>query len=249
MNLLFSTFMVVVAFAACSPSVASASDIANALKFAKTVLGDTVPPQYEKYVSKQPDEALALILEQGTGVSSRHQRRSPGTGATSTAFRKLGKVKLTPQSLLPIIEMASRESGLPAELIDAVVSTESGYRPNAVSKTGAKGLMQLMPKTAASLGVKNPFDPAENVRAGAMYLRRMLEKFGRVSLALAAYNAGPGNVRKYDGIPPFAETERYVQVVWQRYQYRLRLAQGGRTGQNSTKVQDEDEPLRPASYD
>jgi|GEM_PF-6484029 len=227
---------------------ADASDIANALKFAKKVLGDKVPPEYEKYVSQQPDEALALILEQG-GLSRDSNRSTVAPKrSSSVAFRKLGKIRLTPKALLPVIGMASRESGLPPELIDAVISTESGYRPNAVSKTGAKGLMQLMPKTAASLGVKNPFDPAENVRAGATYLRRMLEKFGRVSLALAAYNAGPGNVRKYQGIPPFAETERYVQVVWQRYQYRLKNKNYQEKG-TRTVVGDDDEPLHPSVYE
>ncbi|MEE2901320.1 MAG: lytic transglycosylase domain-containing protein [Myxococcota bacterium] len=231
-----------------SENVAEASDIANALKFAKKVLGDKVPPQYEKYVSAQPDEALALILEQGSLPRDLNRSTVKPKQSSSAAFRKLGKTRLTPKALLPIIEMASRESGLPPELIDAVVSTESGYRPSAVSKTGAKGLMQLMPKTAASLGVKNPFDPAENVRAGATYLRRMLEKFGRVSLALAAYNAGPGNVRKYKGIPPFAETERYVQVVWQRYQYRLKN-KNYVNKEPRTAVNEDDEPLRPTVYE
>lgn len=229
-------------------NVVEASDIANALKFAKKVLGDRVPAQYEKYVSQQPDEALALILEQGTRDSTSNRATTQAKDSASAAFRKLGKIRLTPNALLPVIDMASRESGLPPELIDAVVSTESGYRPNAVSKTGAKGLMQLMPKTAASLGVKNPFDPAENVRAGAKYLRRMLEKFGRVSLALAAYNAGPGNVRKYDGIPPFAETERYVQVVWQRYQYRLKNKKRDKVQQENVGSEGE-EPLRPVVYE
>lgn len=113
-----------------------------------------------------------------------------------------------------IIE-AARETKLDSALISSVIRAESNGNPAAVSKAGAKGLMQLMDSTARELNVRDPFDPRENIRAGSRYLRQMLDKFGDVKLALAAYNAGPGNVTKHGGMPPFRETAKYVQRVTQ----------------------------------
>ena len=99
-------------------------------------------------------------------------------------------------------------------LIKAVIANESGFNANATSKVGAQGLMQLMPETAASLGVRDTYDPAQNVAGGARYLRGLLDRFGGDKrLAIAAYNAGPGAVEKYRDVPPYAETQSYVQNV------------------------------------
>jgi soluble lytic murein transglycosylase-like protein len=104
------------------------------------------------------------------------------------------------------------------ELVAAVARTESGLNPGATSPTGAAGLMQLMPATARSLGIADPYDPAANVRGGAIFLRQLLDRFGGdVPLAVAAYNAGPGAVDRYGGIPPYAETRRYVTRVLDLY--------------------------------
>lgn len=113
-----------------------------------------------------------------------------------------------------VIEKAAENFNLDKNLIKAVIAAESAGRKDAVSKAGAKGLMQLMDGTASDLGVKNSFDPIENIMGGSKYLKMMLEKFDdNVELALAAYNAGPGNVMKHKGIPPFEETKAYVSRV------------------------------------
>ncbi len=114
------------------------------------------------------------------------------------------------------VARAARKYGLQEELISAVIEQESGGNPEAVSQAGAKGLMQLMDATAAMLGVKNVFDPAENIDAGSRYLKQQLERFGELPLALAAYNAGPGAVIRYGGIPPFPETRNYVRAILTR---------------------------------
>ncbi len=108
---------------------------------------------------------------------------------------------------------ASRASGISPVLLERVVAAESGGDPTAVSAKGAMGLMQLMPSTARELGVTNPFDPVENLVAGALYLRRQYDRFGSWPLALAAYNAGPAAVEAAGGIPPYRETQAYVATV------------------------------------
>ena len=111
------------------------------------------------------------------------------------------------------------EQGLSPKLVDSIIRAESNGDPKAVSRKGAMGLMQLMPGTAEEYQVSDPFDPVANIRGGARYLKGLLEEFaGNLSLALAAYNAGPGAVRKYQGIPPFPETQEFVRKVKESYQ-------------------------------
>lgn len=115
-----------------------------------------------------------------------------------------------------IIYREARRNDLPPELVAAMVHTESDFRPGLVSHKTAQGLMQIVPSTAALLGVDDPFDPEKNIAAGTRYFRYLLDRFDDETMALAAYNAGEGNVARYGGIPPFAETRDYISKVNRR---------------------------------
>ena len=128
-----------------------------------------------------------------------------------------------------IVDAAARRHGVDADLVHAVIAVESGYRTSAQSPTGAQGLMQLMPGTQRDLGVSDAFDPRQNVDAGVAYLRRLTDEFGTV-LALAAYNAGPGAVRRYNGIPPYEQTHAYVRTVLGRSQSAADVQEPEETG-------------------
>ena len=127
--------------------------------------------------------------------------------------------KLKENDFSQLFTQYAEKYDLDPDLVKAVAKAESGFDAKAVSLAGAKGIMQLMPATAKELGVRNILDPAENIAGGTKYLKRMLEHYnGDVKLALAAYNAGIGNVDKFGGIPPFAETKSYVNKVQKYYQ-------------------------------
>jgi soluble lytic murein transglycosylase-like protein len=121
-------------------------------------------------------------------------------------------------SFASIIERVSEKYGVDPSLVGALIKNESNFNSNAESHVGAQGLMQLMPSTAASLGVLDSFDPYQNIEGGVKYLSNLLDMYdGDVSMALAAYNAGPGAVNSYHGIPPYQETQTYVQRVISTY--------------------------------
>lgn len=121
-------------------------------------------------------------------------------------------------SFYPMVASLAKAHGLDPKLVDLVVRMESGYNPMAVSRKGAKGVMQLMPQTATLYGVRNLFDAEQNLRGGIRYLRDLLQRFNfDLVKALAAYNAGPGAVERHGGVPPYAETQRYVSTILAAY--------------------------------
>ncbi|MFT4726388.1 MAG: hypothetical protein ACI9UN_000883 [Granulosicoccus sp.] len=163
-------------------------------------------------------------------------RNSKSSGAAVEVIPHVRCMGLSPQAVARradkyehLINEFSVRYGVSANLVKAVVTEESCFDSNALSHVGAQGLMQLMPDTATWLKVKDPGDPKDNLRGGVRYLASLLKEFETVELALAAYNAGPGNVRRYKGVPPFAETKAYLQKVqsnYRRYSAATRLADG-----------------------
>jgi len=174
------------------------------------------------HFSNAPSDPRYAVTEQGeanrsAGIGARHSIYGHGRDISLCKERDCIK---SPELSKLVYETASRH-GVDPDLLKAIIEVESGGRPDARSRKGAVGLMQLMPETAAEVGVKDRTDRHQNIRGGTIYFRNLLERFGgNVVLALAAYNAGPASVEKYKGIPPYLETVRYVRKVleaWNRY--------------------------------
>lgn len=176
--------------------------------------------------------AVLLAMAPAASVSSQVVEVDSGGGLTTydrpMLFTNAGATAIVPNRVTPAVTATASNGwaqldaqavhhGLPPSLLRAVAWQESRGRSTAVSRKGALGVMQLMPATAAALGV-DPRDPTDNLRGGAIYLRRQLDRFGSVPLALAAYNAGPGAVARFGGIPPFRETRAYVASIMANWQ-------------------------------
>jgi soluble lytic murein transglycosylase-like protein len=155
-----------------------------------------------------------------------------------------------PKSLAEVIDSASNASNIDPDLINSVIHAESGFNPHAVSPKGARGLMQLMPKTATSLGVTNSFDPNANVQGGTKYLQELLERYNYDMVkALAAYNAGPQRVDQYRGVPPYYETRAYVARIVRDFNKkklaeRKAAAAAAKTGQKKTAAKKPPPPAK-----
>ena len=154
---------------------------------------------------------LARVTPQPKALPLAGRRSTPPAASLAGVAAAPGNGAVPYQDL---VEAAARKYGIDPSLLAAVAQTESGFNPHAQSRAGAKGLMQLMDGTARGLGVTDSFDPAQSLDGGARFLSGLLKQFnGDVRLALAAYNAGPVAVKKYGGIPPYEETQRYVPKV------------------------------------
>jgi soluble lytic murein transglycosylase-like protein len=139
-------------------------------------------------------------------------------GCSGGSYLPYAAHSLAPAALDSLVGSAAAADGVPPALVRAVVMAESAGNPSAVSVAGAQGLMQLMPGTAAGCGIADPFDPTENVACGTSYLSSLLHRYhNNVTFAVAAYNAGPGAVDRYHGVPPYAETQAYVVRVLNAY--------------------------------
>jgi len=134
--------------------------------------------------------------------------------AVKSFEKKTATASDAPSDIASIIRQSAAKYGVDERLVDAIAKHESNYRPDAVSEAGAIGVMQLMPSTAAGLGVENIYNPHENIDGGTRYLKELLDTFGGdVTKTVAAYNAGPQAVKAYGGVPPYAETQNYVEKV------------------------------------
>lgn len=182
----------------------------------RSITGETKEPfvdALERAQGALPDSQPSSLQGQ---LGPTEGRRPLGIGSLGLNVRP----KFATAYLKAAAASAAQAAGVDPLLFDALVERESAYNPMARSRMGAMGLAQLMPETAAELGVTDPFDPIQNLQGGAKYLARMMKEFGDPRIALAAYNAGPGRVREAGGVPSIAETQAYVEDILSNYELR-----------------------------
>ncbi len=206
------------------------SDHTQSARLASPIVPRSSVPQYKywssvercwKYVPRPSRAALSAARSAAADVAGYVSARPAGTGSASVnpGYRSLAKGRqVTAEEVDKAIDEAAVKHNVDPNLVRALVKVESNFNAQAVSRKGAMGLMQLMPQTARSLNVSNPFDPRQNVDAGVRHLKGLLDSYnGDVQLSLAAYNAGQGAVARNNGIPPYSETQNYVKRITQLY--------------------------------
>lgn len=166
-----------------------------------------------------PDKAQrSTSFDRFMSAAMKNEKGNAQSMQASLGLNPKNKAASAPTDITQMINQSAHKYGVDPRLVDAVAQTESNYRTNAVSEAGAVGIMQLMPQTAASLGVTDIYNPRENIEGGVKYIKQLLNTFnGDVSKALAAYNAGPQAVKNHNGIPPYDETKNYVKKVLDLY--------------------------------
>ena len=186
----------------------------------RVALSKTDPGSLSAPVYLYPEPAPATLPEGGPKVKPSNPLEEKDSGDANEKTSSLPHEEKAERRFDPIIQQAAKNYGVDPALVRAIIMAESSYNPRAVSKRGARGLMQLMPKTAEYLGVKDSFNPKHNIDAGVRYFKKLLGQFnGDVKLALAAYNAGSRRVREYKGIPPFKATQHYVKKVFKYHKH------------------------------
>ena len=189
----------------------TSGEFARFLFIVVMILGVTVASNHE-------DQTVASHFEDQKVIKPQLLEKERLTAKSGNNFPSFSGKK-TEHLYHPIILQISSHYQIDPAIVKAIIMAESGYNPRAISKKGAKGLMQLMPGTAEELGVEDIFNPQQNISGGVRYFRQLVNRFnGDVKLALAAYNAGSKNVRRYKGIPPFKATQYYIKKVFEYYQ-------------------------------
>jgi soluble lytic murein transglycosylase-like protein len=172
----------------------------------------------EKRFKQVPSATMGAARSAAAEVNRYLNRESNGEGSAANTNFLRSNTPVSPQDVDAAIEQAAARHNVDPNLVRSVIKVESNFNPNAVSRKGAMGLMQLMPSTARSLHVTNPFDPQQNVDAGVRHLKKLLESYGgNIRLSLAAYNAGAGAVARSSGIPRYSETQNYVRRITELY--------------------------------
>ncbi len=178
-----------------------------------------VPHNLSAAIYSYTDENGVLYFSNAP-TSSRYRYSGPESSTHASIYYPGYYPGTRMDSYDDIIHEASLQHGMQFELIKAMIHAESNFNPNAISRSGAIGLMQIMPKNLNAFGISDPFDPRDNVMGGTRYLKQLMKKYNSdLSLSLAAYNAGPGAVDKYQDIPPFPETKDYVEKVLTYYSF------------------------------
>ena len=181
------------------------------------------PPDFPGMASGDSNASFSSLVQAALAAQNADAAAQPPVLASSPDAPAM----VAPEQIDKLVSANAATQGVDPALIKAIIANESGFNANATSNVGAQGLMQLMPGTASGLGVTNAYDPAQNVWGGTKYIKGLLERFnGDTKRAVAAYNAGPGAVEKYDGVPPYPETQNYVQNVLASYEkYRSQYQQ------------------------